>query len=79
MDVRLCLTKTPTIHDLVVGRLRVSLPPSPAHPWATGVLLGVSGDLGVSMPWGIDNPPALLPMKPPHAESPSYPGSFQGH
>jgi hypothetical protein len=56
MDVRLYLAKTPTIHDLLVGRLRMWLPPPAPHPCAAGVLLGVFGDLGVSMPWGYQLP-----------------------
>lgn len=50
--------ENPTIHDLLVDRLRVSLPSSAAHPRARGVLLGVCAELGISMPRGIEYRPA---------------------
>jgi hypothetical protein len=49
----------PTIHGLLIDRLRVSLPSSAAHTCGAGVLLGVCGELGVSMPWGYRRPAGL--------------------
>jgi hypothetical protein len=59
MDVRLCLAKTPTLHELLSGRRRGRLPTSTFYPRTARVLLGVRGDLGVSMPWGYRVPAAL--------------------
>ena len=43
------------------------------RPCATGVLLGVLGDLGVSMPWGYRPPACAPPLTAPFASYPSLP------
>jgi hypothetical protein len=67
MDLRLCLTKTPTIHDLLARRRRGQLPASTPCRCATGVLLGVLGKSGVSMPWGYRQQASSPPWLPRHS------------
>jgi hypothetical protein len=50
------------------GAGRCQRPPPPVRP---GVLLGVLGELGVPMPWGIDNPPACASLLWYSPQSPS--------
>jgi hypothetical protein len=50
-----------TIRHFPARRRRGQLPTSTSYTCAAGVLLGVLGELGVSMPWGYREPARPVP------------------